>query len=194
VTIRAIRSPLIGCMLCGVVMLVLCAVSFAQSPIDEIHVVPRVAVQGSTGQIDASLDTHTKPIKKEVDLVLVSVTITDPMDRLVTGLEQDNFQVFDSKQLQEIKHFSSEDTPVSIGVIFDTSGSMKSKIEPAREAVLEFLRTANPQDEFFMITFADQPEEVQRFHRLSRGHPKQAALYLPQGTYGAVGRDLSWTQ
>ena len=161
--IRSIRSLTVASLLSAVVVLALFPASFAQSSIDEVHVVPRVAVESPTREIDASLDAHTKPIKKEVDLVLVPVTITDPMDRLVIGLEQDNFQVFDGKQPQEIKHFSSEDTPVSLGVIFDMSGSMKSKIEQAREAVGEFLKTANPQDEFFMISFADQPEEVSDF-------------------------------
>ena len=87
-------------------------------------------------------------MKVDVDLVLVSVTITDPMNRLVTGLDKENFSLFEGKDQQEIKHFSSEDAPVSLGVIFDMSGSMASKIERAREAVVEFFKTANPQDEF----------------------------------------------
>src|SRR5712691_6163929 len=130
---------------------------------------------------NCGLDAHTKAIKKEVDLVLVPVTITDPMDRLVIGLEQDNFQVFDSKQPQEIKHFSSEDTPFSLGVIFDMSGSMKSKIGQSREAVGEFLKTANPQDEFFIITFADQPEEVSDFTSSVEDIQSQLLYTLPKG-------------
>ena len=156
--IRSIHSLSVGSLVFAVVVLALSATSTAQSSTDEIHVLPRVAIGGATREIDASLDTHTKPIKKEVELVLVPVTITDSLDRLVVGLEQDNFQVFDGKQPQDIKHFSSEDTPVSLGVIFDLSGSMKDKIGPAREAVGEFLRTANPQDEFFIITFAVSPK------------------------------------
>ena len=97
------------------------------------------------------------------NLVLVPVTITDPMNRLVTGLDKENFQLFEGKDAQEIRHFSSEDAPVSIGVIFDMSGSMVSKIERAREAVMEFFKTANPQDEFFMVAFADRPQEVSDF-------------------------------
>src|SRR5205085_12626591 len=116
VAIRSIRSLSVASLLFAVVVLALSPTSSAQSSIDEIHVVPRVALESPTREIDASLDAHTKPIKKEVDLVLVPVTITDPMDRLVIGLEQDNFQVFDGKQPQQIKHFSSEDTPVSRGV------------------------------------------------------------------------------
>jgi len=108
--------------------------------------------------VDPSLKTHTKPIRKDVDLVLVPVTITDPMNRLVTGLEKENFALADNGKPQEIRHFSSEDAPISLGVIFDISGSMADKIDKSRKAVVEFFRTANPQDEFFLITFSDKPE------------------------------------
>jgi Ca-activated chloride channel homolog len=137
----------------------------AQSPVDDIHIKPRVEqpVAKPSELMDPSLKTHTKPFKSEVEMVLVPVTITDPMNRLVTGLDKDNFAVFEGKESQEIKTFSSEDAPVSLGVIFDMSGSMSSKIERAREAVVEFFKTANPQDEFFMIAFADKPEEVSDF-------------------------------
>lgn len=108
-------------------------------------------------ELDPSLKTHTKPYKVEVDLVLVPVTVTDPMNRLVTGLEKNNFVVEDNGQMQQIRHFSSEDAPISLGVIFDMSGSMRDKIEKSREAVVDFFKTANPQDEFFMVAFNDRP-------------------------------------
>ena len=133
---------------------------------DDVHITPRKqpdVPKDPRDSVDPALKTHTKPIKVDVDLVLVSVTITDPMNRLVTGLEKDNFQVFEDKQLQEIRHFSSEDAPISLGVIFDMSGSMSNKIEKAREAVVEFFKTANPQDEFFMIAFNDKPELISDF-------------------------------
>jgi len=83
-------------------------------------------------------------------------TSPDPMNRVAVGLEQGNFQLYEGKQSQEIKHFSREDAPVSLGVILDVSGSMASKIERVREAVLTLLEESNPQDEFFLITFADR--------------------------------------
>src|SRR5271167_5145895 len=149
---------------------------FAQNEGTDVHVVPReqktdakpdptvmppaVAAEAKAAgvSVDPSLKTHTKPIRKDVDLVLVPVTVTDPMNRLVTGLEKDNFFLTDSGQPQEIRHFSSEDAPISLGVIFDISGSMANKIDKSRDAVVEFFKTANPQDEFFLITFADKPE------------------------------------
>jgi Ca-activated chloride channel family protein len=113
--------------------------------------------------IPASLSDRVRPLKVAVDLVLVPVTITDPMNRLVTGLERENFELFEGNAKEEIKSFSSEDAPVSLGVIFDSSGSMSSKMDRAKDAVVEFFKTANPQDEFFMITFSDEPEMVNDF-------------------------------
>jgi Ca-activated chloride channel family protein len=133
----------------------------AQNSTEDVHIQPRVKPPAPKDpDLDPALKTHTKPYKVDVNLVLVPVTITDPLNRLVTGLDCD---LFEGKDQQEIKTFSSEDAPVSIGVIFDMSGSMGSKIDRAREAVIEFFKTANPQDEFFMITFSDKPEEISDF-------------------------------
>jgi Ca-activated chloride channel family protein len=150
-----------------------------QTDLNDVHVVPR-AVQPHDGEgvktdpaikeeiakqsvVSASLNTHIRPLKVAVDLVLVPVTITDPMNRLVTGLDKENFELFEGNAKEDIKSFSSEDAPVSLGVIFDSSGSMSSKMDRAKDAVLEFFKTANPQDEFFMITFSDEPEVVNDF-------------------------------
>jgi Ca-activated chloride channel family protein len=157
--------------------------AWAQLPVDEVHVNPRVppAKIATPEPLDASLKSHSKPIKVDVSLVLVPVTITDPMNRLVTGLDKENFQVFEGKDAQEIRHFSSEDAPLSLGVIFDMSGSMASKIERAREAVIEFFKTANPQDEFFMITFADKPEEVSDFTSSVEDIQSKLVYTIPKG-------------
>src|SRR5213594_3190122 len=138
--------------------------------------VPTVAVPAGS-----SFNTHSKPYKVDADLVLVPVTITDPMNRLVTGLDKENFNVYEGKEAQEIKHFSSEDAPVSLGVIFDMSGSMSSKVERAREAVVEFFKTANPQDEFFMITFADKPDEISDFTQSVEDIQGKLVYTIPKG-------------
>ena len=98
-----------------------------------------------------------------VDLVLVPITVTDPMNRLVTGLEKNDFQVYENSGEQAISSFASEDAPVSIGIIFDLSGSMTSKLLRARESILQFIKTANPEDEFFVIGFNDRPELIEDF-------------------------------
>jgi len=154
---------------------------WAQNQADDVHIRPRLEPAQPQDQIDPALKTHTKPLKVDVDLVLVPVTITDPMNRLVTGLDKDNFALFEGKDAQEIRHFSSEDAPVSLGVIFDMSGSMSSKIERAREAVVEFFKTANPQDEFFMITFADKPDEISDFTQSVEEIQGKLIYTIPKG-------------
>ena len=99
----------------------------------------------------------------DVDLALVSVVVTDPYNRLVLGLDPDNFHVFEDKVEQEIITFSSEDIPISIGVIFDCSGSMSNKLGKAREAAVEFFKTANPEDEFFLVSFNERAELTSSF-------------------------------
>jgi len=149
--------------------LVLCPAALAQVPdVEDVHVAPRIDTDKPSkiteqNVLNDTVQTHAPTIKSKVDLVLVPVTVTDPMNRLVTGLDKENFAVFEGKDKQEVRHFSAEDAPISLGVIFDMSGSMSSKIERAREAVIEFFKTANPEDEFFLITFSDKPEEVSDF-------------------------------
>jgi Ca-activated chloride channel family protein len=141
-----------------------------QAEVNDVHIQPRDVEKDKTTEevatqslVSPSLNTHVRPLKVDVDLVLVPVTITDPMNRLVTGLEKENFELYEGGSKVEIKSFSSEDAPVSLGVIFDSSGSMSSKMDRAKDAVVEFFKTANPQDEFFMITFSDEPEVVSDF-------------------------------
>ncbi len=130
---------------------------------------------------DPTLKTHTKPIKVDVNLVLVPVSIVDPENRQVTGLDKENFEIFEGKERQQIQHFSREDAPVSLGAIFDVSGSMANKIDRAREAVVEFFKTANPEDEFFMIAFADRPEEVTDFTRSVEDLEGRLLYTVPRG-------------
>ena len=105
----------------------------------------------------------SQSIRVDVDLVLVNATVTDPFNRLVTGLESENFRIYEDKVEQELIHFSSEDVPISIGVVFDLSGSMSNKVDKARLAAVQFVKTANPQDEFFLVSFADRAHLVSPF-------------------------------
>src|SRR5208337_59823 len=104
-----------------------------------------------------------KIIRSEVDLALVNVTVTDPSDRMVVGLDKDNFRVYEDGVEQEITAFSSEDVPISVGVILDLSGSMRNKIGKAREAITEFFKTANIDDDFFLIGFNAHAELMSTF-------------------------------
>ncbi|HEX3820615.1 MAG TPA: VWA domain-containing protein [Candidatus Sulfotelmatobacter sp.] len=145
------------------------ASAFAQTAsLDQPHITPlEKAPRGKTADIAsaeyASPFTGGGLIHARSDLVLVPVSITDDLNRAVVGLNRENFQLFENKKPQQIRNFSSEDTPVSIGIIVDTSGSMSSKLDRAREAVRRFCDVANPQDEFFLITFSDAPHLVTDF-------------------------------
>ena len=136
---------------------------------------------------DVKKDTPGTPFKSggqihmDVDLALVNVTVTDPYNRLVTGLEQDNFRVFEDNIEQEVVNFSAEDVPISIGVIFDFSGSMANKVGKAREAAVQFFKTANPQDEFFLVSFNERAELTSSFTNSVEDLQSRLMLTSPRG-------------
>jgi VWFA-related protein len=101
------------------------------------------------------LDRDSANIRVTSDLVLIPVTVTDGLNRFVTGLGKDYFRLYEDKIEQVITHFASEDAPVSVGIVFDCSGSMGEKLRRSREAVTQFLKSANPEDEFSLVEFAD---------------------------------------
>jgi VWFA-related protein len=102
-------------------------------------------------------------IRVDTNLVLVPVTVTDPLNRFVTGLERTDFQVFEDEKQQKIVSFGGEDAALSIGIIFDTSGSMGDKLRVSRQAVAEFFTIANPEDEGCLVTFSDRSEAAVHF-------------------------------
>jgi Ca-activated chloride channel family protein len=104
-------------------------------------------------------------IRVDSTLVLIPVTVTDPLNRFVTGLDRDNFKLFEDKVEQALTQFSSEDAPLSVGVVFDCSGSMGHKLDKSRQAVAQFFKTANPEDEFFLVQFNDTANLLQPFTR-----------------------------
>ncbi|MEP7149036.1 MAG: VWA domain-containing protein [Acidobacteriota bacterium] len=94
------------------------------------------------------------PIRIKTDLVTLTLTVTDVYGRYVMGLGKNSFTVFDNNQEQEISFFSDTDAPVSLGVLFDVSGSMSGeKIKKARKALSRFINTSHPSDEYFLIGF-----------------------------------------
>jgi len=153
ITTRVLRVPLVFLLLFGFAVLSLFTPAFAQSLVsdDVKHDTPgRVIKQGQSVHLD-------------VELALVNVTVTDPYNRLVTGLDPDNFRIFEDNIEQEVVNFSSEDVPISIGVILDLSGSMANKLGKAKQAALQFFKTANPQDEFFLVGFNEHAELLSPF-------------------------------
>lgn len=104
-------------------------------------------------------------LRIDTNLVLIPVTVTTPLNQFVTGMEKENFRLLEDKVEQEVSYFASFDAPLSIGLVFDMSGSMSNKLNKSRQAAAEFFKTANPEDEFFLVQFNDRPQLVIPFTR-----------------------------
>jgi Ca-activated chloride channel homolog len=113
----------------------------------------------SDGPIPPRLRPEAAPVadlRVDVPLALIPVHVTTEFGASVTTLKQENFRVFEDGVEQKIANFSSEDAPLSIGLLFDASGSMRNKIRKSAEAAAAFFRTANADDEFFLVEFNDR--------------------------------------
>ncbi len=102
-------------------------------------------------------------IRLDVNLVLVPVIVTDTYERPVMGLHKENFRLFEDGIEQSISQVFSQESPISIGIVFDASSSMVKKMEQSRLAIGEFLRMGMSSDEFFLMRFSDRPELLQAF-------------------------------
>lgn len=114
-------------------------------------------------------------------MVLVRVTVTDPLNRYVIGLEKDHFKIFENKVEQEILHFSNVHSPVSVGLILDVSGSMSDNIYSARNSIVRFLEQGEPEDEYFLIEFNDRTAVVQDFTSRGENIENEIAIANPKG-------------
>jgi len=112
---------------------------------------------------EPSSKAKNQTLKIDVDRVLVNATVSDPQGRMVTGLNREHFQLWEDKTEQKIEYFSDEDTALSIGLIFDATGSMSDKLSTARDAAVTFLKTGNPEDEYFLVTFSQEPRLAEDF-------------------------------
>lgn len=112
----------------------------------------------SLGQTNTPAAFRTK-----TQLVLVPISAIDKFGKTVTGLHREDFSVFDDSKPQQIVAFTSEDAPASMGLVFDSSGSMRNTLSFAKDLAHEFFRLANPEDEFFLLTVGTQPEAISGF-------------------------------
>ena len=125
---------------------------------------------------------HAKALRVAVDLVLVPVTVTDIMNRPQTNLSRENFALYEGEQAQQIRYFSKEDSPISVGILLDVSKSMKDKIETERAAVDQFFKNANPEDDYFVITFNNKPRVLSDTTRSTAGIHSELGLVEPSGS------------
>lgn len=167
-------------LICAIFAAAAISAYFGQGDLASVQAITRV-VQASPITDIAERDREALSLKANVNLVMVPVTVTDRQGRLVMGLEKDNFAIYDRRDQQVIRYLSNEDAPVSLGIIFDTSSSMYGKLERSREAVIRFLRSANPDDEFFLIGFANRPELLVDFTNSVDEIQGQIARASPDG-------------
>lgn len=103
-------------------------------------------------------------VRIDTELVTLTATVMDSRGRYVANLKQNDFAIYEDGMKQELAYFSTGDrVPVSLGILFDTSGSMIDKIEGVSDAVEHFVKSVAPGDEIFLIRFSDHAEIVQDF-------------------------------
>jgi VWFA-related protein len=103
---------------------------------------------------NAPLDTGLK-LRVDTTLVQIPVAVTDSVNRFVLGLQKEDFHLLEDGIEQTVAHFSGEDAPLSVGLVFDESGSMDEKVRTSQVAVAQFLKTLNADDEAFLVEFSD---------------------------------------
>lgn len=148
---------------------------------------PATGAQGQGGAVPAaqSVSVPAPAVSDDVqlrrDLVVVHVTVSDPYGRFVTGLDKDHFEIFDDKVQQNIEFFSDDDVPITLGIIFDVSGSMSSKLQRSTHALRRFIETSHLDDEFFLVGFNHRAQLVRDFTTSGDAIINSLTLVQPDG-------------
>jgi Ca-activated chloride channel family protein len=137
------------------------------------------APQGISAAAD-SQEGRVATFRAHTDLVLIPVTVTDNLNRFVLGFQKGDFQLFEDGVEQNVSLFSGEDAPLSVGVLFDESGSMAYKLRNSRDAAVQLLNALDKEDEAFLVEFADLAKVSIRF--TGRSEEIQSALKNAQAS------------
>ena len=129
----------------------------------------------------ASQDATQSNFRVNSNVVLIHASVTDSRGRFITGLQREDFRIFENKIEQRLRYFSAEETPVSIGLVLDFSRSMSSYFGQLQEAVAQFLKTTNPEDEFCLVEFRDRAELTMGFTNAPEEIQNRVALAQPSG-------------
>jgi len=142
----------------GACALAFCTVgpAFQISADSSVNIVPRAR---------PSADVHPATLRVDASLVLIPARVTNPLGLPVIGLTRDAFHVFENGVEQTITDFAQDNAPISIGVLFDKSGSMKNKAQKAAQSLSSFFYTANAEDEFFLVEFNERARVTVPFTR-----------------------------
>lgn len=157
------------------VTIIAAGVSQAQSA-DRVHVVPKVNSSATSTE-----GLTTGPLRVDVDLVLVPVTVTDSLNHPVLSLQRNDFALYEGRTRQNIQYFSHEDGPISVGLVLDCSASMKNKIEYEALALEQFFANANPQDEYFAVAVSNKPHLIATAADSAETLQERLSSYAPTG-------------
>lgn len=158
--------------LAGVLGLI--AVGARGQSLDEVHL--------SSPAAHNTAPAGSRPLTIDVDLVLVPAVVTDSQNRPLTSLRKQDFALFEGKSPQDIKYFNEEDAPISVGILLDTSGSMKNKYALARQALSEFFRNSNRDDDYFVITYSTRPQVSADTTQSAEQIESELASIVPHGS------------
>ena len=154
---------------------------FAQAS-DAVHITPIEKIQKhAPSDSELTIASRSKSMRVDVDIVLVPVTVVDPANHPVTNLEKQNFTLYEGDEQQTLRYFSTEDAPISVGILLDLSSSMKDKIDTARQALHQFFENSNPEDDYFVIGFSDRPALLADATRSIATVENKLALAVPYG-------------
>jgi len=136
---------------------------------------------------DSASATKNSPNQKDqivlgTKIVNLIITVTDSYGRFVTGLAKEHFDVFDERVKHQIAHFSDADAPVSLGIVYDVSGSMKERISRSMSALKRFIETSHDDDDFFLMAFNDRATLVQDFTTSSDQILSRLMFVNPKGS------------
>jgi VWFA-related protein len=142
---------------CSSALFGLCSAGFGfQSPATDTSITVRPVARHEA--VTTPAGTPAAHLRIDSSLVLIPVHVTTQVGTSITSLEKENFQLFEDNVEQKITTFTKDDAPLSIGLVFDTSGSMQNKMRKCTEAAATFFRTSNAEDEFFLVEFNDRPK------------------------------------
>lgn len=133
-------------------------------------------------------------MRLDVKMVLVPANVTDRNDKPVLNLRKEDFHLFEDSVEQKVESFFVDQGPISLGIVFDASGSMRNKIDKSLSAVDQFLKASLPGDEFLLVQFSDVPTLRLPFYPRSESNPGQLAHGAAARVDRHAGRDLSGSQ
>jgi VWFA-related protein len=156
----------------GIILVTLLGAPTFGQDAPQVNIVPRFR---------PSPERRTPSIRSDVNMVMIPANVTDRDDRPILHLHKEDFRLFEGSTEQKIESFSIDQAPVSLGIVFDASGSMRNKIDSSFSAVEQFLKTSLPGDEFFLVQFSDVPKLLIPFTPDADEITGNLGLIRPQG-------------